>query len=477
MNIMLVSENRRLLMNISHYFRGLVSCHLDVVHSSPAALESFAETQPEYVILDSEVTIPYLSIVHALRAFSPECKFIILSSGAAPEGTSIQHTIYLPFQSISQETIFDAIDTLRKTNSSHLPTRVERMVISFGEPVSFQLYHDVYYILYASYIERGRPNRSRLKYNIRNAGADVKKREQIDVMLFHDMDVLIAFRKSTHARAQSILTYVKRLCSVKYREDPCYTIFAMEHVPWNSFEETIDQLQKSSDLSYFFPGQIIANTYIQQHQTSLSLLTVNLYCEKVLTSLLHRDQEQTLQLISDLFFHHIKPHVDLVAVKYFNQMVYTFCSLVVQPVLTEDTKFVCLFPSIYDEFKNYQEQMQRFHQLIQKMNLSDISIRALEYIFQNHALEISLSSAADHLQVTKEYLSHVFKRDVKRTFLDFVQTIKMKEAALYLQFTDLKIYEVAASVGYQDAQYFSRLFRKFFALSPEQFRHSIRGKI
>ena len=76
-------------MNISHYFRGLVSCHLDIVHSSPAALESFAETQPEYVILDSEVTIPYLSIVHALRAFSPECKFIILSSGAVPEGRCV----------------------------------------------------------------------------------------------------------------------------------------------------------------------------------------------------------------------------------------------------------------------------------------------------------------------------------------------------------------------------------------------------
>ena len=47
MNIMLVSENRRLLMTISHYFRGLASCHLDIVHSSPAALESFAENQPE----------------------------------------------------------------------------------------------------------------------------------------------------------------------------------------------------------------------------------------------------------------------------------------------------------------------------------------------------------------------------------------------------------------------------------------------
>lgn len=174
MNIMLVSENRRLLMTISHYFRGLASCHLDIVHSSPAALESFAENQPEYIILDFEVTIPYLSIVHALRAFSPECKSIILSDSGVPENAGAQNTICLSFHTISQQTVFGAIGTLRKTNSSHLPARVERMVISFGEPVSFQLYHDVYYILYASYIERGRPNRSRLKYHIRNACADVK---------------------------------------------------------------------------------------------------------------------------------------------------------------------------------------------------------------------------------------------------------------------------------------------------------------
>lgn len=475
MNIMLISENRRLLMNVSHYFRGLNSYYLDIIHSSPLALESFAETKPECIIIDDSVIIPHLSIIHAMREFEPECKFIVLTNEAISASENIHSIIHLSIHNISQETIFEAIDTLRKTSASDLPTRVEKMMISFGKPASFQLYHDVYYIMFASYIERGRPNRSRLKYRIRSIGAEVQKQEGLDVMLFRDMDLLIAFRKSTHTRVQSILTYVKRLCGVKFKDDPCYTIFAMEHVPWNSFESAVDQLQMSSPLSYFFPGQIIANSYIQQHKTPLSLLTVNLYVEKTITALLHQNQEQATQFISDLFFHHIKQHVDITAAKYFNAIMNSFCSCVIYPLLSEDLLSFQLFPTIYDEFKNYERQMKVFHLMIKEMKLSLISIRALEYIFHNHAVEISLSSVANSLQVTKEYLSRVFKKELKRTILDFIQTIKMTEAALYLEFTDLKIYEVAASVGFQDTHYFSRLFKKLKKMSPEQYRRSIRG--
>lgn len=474
LNIMLISENRRILKDISHYFRGISSFHLDIIHSSTSALEAFAETQPECVILDSDVTIPYLSIVHAFRAFAPQCKFIILGD-EIQANPPVQNMIYLFFHGLSQETLFDAIDTLRKTTSAQAPARIEHMVLSFGSPVSFQLYHDVYYILYATYIERGRPNRSRLKYRIRNLGKDIQKKENIDVMLFHDMDVLIAFRKSTHARSQSILTYVKRLCSVKHMEDPCYTIFAMEHVPWNHLEETVNSLQKAASLSYFFPGQIIAYAYIEQHRSPLSLLTVNLYCEKILTSLLHGEQEQALQLVSDLLFHHIKVHMDAQAIEYFYQLILRFCMLVLEPFLPSSVQFPKNFPTIYEEFKFYEENIPFFCSSMRKMHLSNISVRAVEYIFQNHAAEISLSSAADALQITKEYLSHVFKKDLKRTFLDFMQTAKIQQTTLYLQFTDLKVYEIAAAVGYRDAQYFSRLFKKFTGTSPEQYRNTIRG--
>lgn len=135
------------------------------------------------------------------------------------------------------------------------------------------------------------------------------------------------------------------------------------------------------------------------------------------------------------------------------------------------------FPTIYEEFKFYQENIPFFCSSIRKMRLSNISVRAVEYIFQNHSAEISLSSAADALQITKEYLSHVFKKDLKRTFLDFMQTAKIEQTTLYLQFTDLKVYEIAAAVGYRDAQYFSRLFKKFTGESPEQYRNTIRGTI
>lgn len=53
---------------------------------------------------------------------------------------------------------------------------------------------------------------------------------------------------------------------------------------------------------------------------------------------------------------------------------------------------------------------------------------------------------------------------------DFVKSLRLKKAAQLLLETDLTVYEVAYSVGYNDRKYFSKEFKKQFGKLPSAFK-------
>jgi transcriptional regulator GlxA family with amidase domain len=75
-------------------------------------------------------------------------------------------------------------------------------------------------------------------------------------------------------------------------------------------------------------------------------------------------------------------------------------------------------------------------------------------------------------------LSGLAERTFKRRFmqatgmtpLDYVHTVRLEEAKQMLESTDLPVEAIALEVGYQDASFFGRLFRRKVALTPAQYR-------
>ena len=64
----------------------------------------------------------------------------------------------------------------------------------------------------------------------------------------------------------------------------------------------------------------------------------------------------------------------------------------------------------------------------------------------------------------------LFKKETGKNFLEYVTELRIQKAKNYLIQTDYDIAEIAASVGYGDLKYFSKLFRKNTGLSPSEFR-------
>lgn len=93
-----------------------------------------------------------------------------------------------------------------------------------------------------------------------------------------------------------------------------------------------------------------------------------------------------------------------------------------------------------------------------------------EYVEKNYA-EIKLADAAAHVNLSPSYLSVMFSAEAGMSFSEFVQRVRLQEAARLLAETYSKIYEVSEQVGYNNSKNFTRAFRKFYGMSPRDYRN------
>lgn len=84
--------------------------------------------------------------------------------------------------------------------------------------------------------------------------------------------------------------------------------------------------------------------------------------------------------------------------------------------------------------------------------------------------ELSLKSLACQLGFSPSYLSVLIKKELGLPFQDYLIQERMKKAKLLLLTTDLKIYEIAEQVGFEDMNYFSQRFKQVVGLTPRQFK-------
>jgi two-component system response regulator YesN len=99
------------------------------------------------------------------------------------------------------------------------------------------------------------------------------------------------------------------------------------------------------------------------------------------------------------------------------------------------------------------------------------SIRdALQRIDQGFQNGINLGELAMELGLTPTYLCKLFKREVGVNFKEYLLEKQMTEAKRLLRTTNAKIYEIAASVGFNDQHYFSEVFKRNTSFTPLEYR-------
>lgn len=95
---------------------------------------------------------------------------------------------------------------------------------------------------------------------------------------------------------------------------------------------------------------------------------------------------------------------------------------------------------------------------------------AIQYIEQHYNEEISINEIAYMYAMSPNYFSTVFKKETGMTVVNYITDMRIKNACRLLKETKASIVDVSHEVGYQDTQYFFRVFKKITGKTPLEYR-------
>ena len=98
-----------------------------------------------------------------------------------------------------------------------------------------------------------------------------------------------------------------------------------------------------------------------------------------------------------------------------------------------------------------------------------------QFILENLSRQPTLAMLSAHFGYTRQYIIRVFKKQFQQTPAAYINDAKLARSIRFLTEADLRIDEIARRCGFEDANYFSRQFRRKFGLTPSEYRRQSSG--
>jgi two-component system response regulator YesN len=130
--------------------------------------------------------------------------------------------------------------------------------------------------------------------------------------------------------------------------------------------------------------------------------------------------------------------------------------------------------------KTFAEALERLHPFVNDIfdkrenigesNEERLVKQTLEFVKNRYSdAALSLNDVCEYLSISTSRFSTVFKQGTGMTFMEVLTNERMEKAKQLLSMTNMKNYEIAEKVGYNDAHYFSIAFKKTTGLSPKEY--------
>ena len=125
-------------------------------------------------------------------------------------------------------------------------------------------------------------------------------------------------------------------------------------------------------------------------------------------------------------------------------------------------------------FEMLHQSVERFcvqHTRAEQVTANKMRTELLEYIEENfNNKNLTLSAVADHLKTSVYVATRLFKETTGKNFKEYVVDKRMEYAAALLKETTHKVTEISNMAGFENAEYFSSLFKTKYGMTPTQYR-------
>ena len=107
---------------------------------------------------------------------------------------------------------------------------------------------------------------------------------------------------------------------------------------------------------------------------------------------------------------------------------------------------------------------------VQEIGEHDVYRKALQYIKERYTEGITVADVSGHIGYSESYFGYAFKKKYKMSINQYVRELQLAKSKDLLENTSFSVSSVASYVGFDDSNYFSALFKKYFGLSPKEYR-------
>lgn len=96
--------------------------------------------------------------------------------------------------------------------------------------------------------------------------------------------------------------------------------------------------------------------------------------------------------------------------------------------------------------------------------------RVTEFVNEHFADNISLDTIATETNLSRYYISHLFKELMNTTFINYLNELRLSRAAMLLVTTDVPVIEIAGMSGFNNISNFNRSFKMYYDTTPSKYR-------
>ena len=170
-----------------------------------------------------------------------------------------------------------------------------------------------------------------------------------------------------------------------------------------------------------------------------------------------------------------------------------FPSIQFRNLIRNDEFIVSLITEMYDEYsrndigsdmllKSHAYKLMAYllrNYAVSHMSQRDIATQnaklarlglIVEYISNNYQKKITTSQLAEMTYLNENHFCRFFKKAVGKTVSEYINEYRVERAAVLLSATDASVTDVANAVGFDDINYFSRIFKRTKGISPTEYR-------
>lgn len=110
---------------------------------------------------------------------------------------------------------------------------------------------------------------------------------------------------------------------------------------------------------------------------------------------------------------------------------------------------------------------------VQSIKMTRVIAQAKEYIDSHFADDLTLERISTELCISQTYFSRLFKLETGQSFVDYLTEMRLEKAKSLLKTEEMSIKQVCFEVGFNDPNYFSKVFKRSVGVTPGEYKSNV----